>query len=176
MSQQTYTVREMAALISPSQDRKAVEQLTRQLRYWTTEEIITPEGGNRHTGSGKHRQYDIHQVRKAAITAELVRHGISLVRLGPFGEYLDFMQEDPNWQEAIKGKLDVFITHAEELADDPANLGDIGPKSKLDPLEPIIRRDIIGKDTLGAMDYMNYPTIIVINITKLFIRLDLIEE
>ena len=177
MKTTTYTVREVATIISGSEDLKVVERVVRQVRYWTTEGLINPEGG-RHTGSGRHRVYNPNEVRKAAITAELARHGVSISMLCSVEGYYKGIDEGVRWDRAVNGEEDVFYIFANEFGDDGGSQSYlVSSKSKVDPLDVLKSREVfmmeIGSETIPSTDYNNYPTCIIINLTKLFARLDL---
>ena len=158
MKNTTYTVREVAAIISGSNDPKVIDRVVRQIRYWTTEGILKPVG-DKHTGSGRSREYNSNEVKKSAVIAELIRHGISLSKLYSFEEYLEELLSDLH----LEDKENFYLVHAEEFGETGADMSIIGSDDR-NPLRILDRWD---------SDFMNYPTCIIINLTKLFVRLDL---
>jgi DNA-binding transcriptional MerR regulator len=171
-------VRNAATIISGSKNPKVIEPLVRQLRYWTAEGIIAPVG-KKHAGSGTHREYTADEVRKAAIVAELVRHGFSVVKIGT--EYFEGIGDSPDWDCAVTGDDDVFFVHAKELGEDGGFYGWIGTRSKKDLLWIIEKRSEKEKgknlaERLLNQSWDNYTSCLVINLTKLFSNLKLNDE
>lgn len=162
MKNTTYTVREVAAIISGSNDPKVIDRVVRQVRYWTNDGFLNPVGG-KHTGSGRHREYNAHEVKKAAVIAELVRHGVSVSKLCPFEEYLDGLITDFIFDD----KENYYLVHAEEFGETGGNMSVVGSDDR-SPLRIVDRWD-----EASMIDFMNYPTCIIINLAKLFSKLDL---
>lgn len=167
MNRSTYTVRDIAEIISGSKEPDVIARVSRQIRYWTTEDILKPLGGKR-TGSGRHRKYDANEVRKAALMDELARYGISAVRFDPFGEFLDDFMDSSQWEDAVLGKDDVFFIHAEECGIGGGNMGRIERRD----LSFLIKL-LTSREKQKIHDYNNFPSALVINLTKLFAKLQL---
>lgn len=172
MMSQTYTVREVAQIIADHDDEATIDRLSRQIRHWTTENIV-PTIGRKHGGTGVHRRYDDYGVRRAAVTAEFVKYGITISSLEDFGMYLDAIEPMEDWQTAVVGNESIFLTHSIASDFDGMSLhNQIGSKKKRNPLQIIEAMD--NKDFGdGSIDVSANASVVVINLTKLFRRLKL---
>lgn len=175
MKSETYKVREIAKMISGEGDQEVIERLVRRIRYWTGEGILNPVGG-KDTGSGNYREYDADEVRKVAIVCELARYGISITNFDPDGEYLDSFKGSSQWNDAVEGRRDVFLVHAEEFGCDAGNASQIVCEGKDVDLVGVVRTKVTKNSALKVSLPMNeddFPSCLVINLTKLFSKLDL---
>ncbi len=66
----TYILSEMASLLCPEGDERAVYRTARRIQNWVTARLLRPVGGA-HSGRGVHRRYDRHELGKAAVFLEL---------------------------------------------------------------------------------------------------------
>ncbi len=66
----TYILSELAPLLCPEGDERAVYQTARRIQNWVTARLLRPIGGA-HSGRGVHRHYDRHELGKAAVFLEL---------------------------------------------------------------------------------------------------------
>ena len=173
MIRSTYTLREVAGIVAGCDDTDTITRLSRQIRHWTAEEIV-PTIGKKHSGTGVHRRYDTNGVRRTAITAELVRYGITISGLDPFGEYLDGIQGSPDWDKAIKGTEIVYLGHSISDERFGVNVTSIGTIEDRNPFALMQARK--NEDYgIGALDVESFASTLVINLTKLFARLRLEE-
>ena len=69
-SSTTHTLAELAPLLCPDGDERAVYQTARRIQNWVTARLLRPVGGA-HSGRGVHRRYDRHELGKAAVFLEL---------------------------------------------------------------------------------------------------------
>jgi hypothetical protein len=177
MKGKTYTVREIAAIISGSDNSEVIERMVRRVRYWTNEGALKPIGGKRHTGSGNHREYDADEVRKAAIAAELSRYGISLGKIIPFDVYLEDIKRGELWKRAVEGTDNIYIVHSEEFGEEGGDMTGFCSElesrkdSVVSPMHVVSSRGRMVPDNPTSLDYDDYPSSLVINITKLFAKL-----
>ena len=168
---QTYTLREVAALVSKSSDPNVIERLARQIRHWTAEDLIETIG-EKHGGTGVHRRYDAKGVRRAAIIEELVRYGITIAALDTFGEYLEINEGKEDWESAIVGEKIVFLSYAKSTEEGGLSIMQVGTRNFYDPLSLLeaVKNEDYGA---GVLDVQEFASILVINLTKIFSRLDL---
>lgn len=72
-SSTTHTLSELAPLLCPDGNERAVYQTARRIQNWVTARLLQPVGGP-HSGRGVHRHYDHHELGKAAVLLELHRY------------------------------------------------------------------------------------------------------
>ena len=170
----TYTVKDVASLISPLHPNAAVEQLIRQVRHWTVCNLLTTIGAKK-PGTGRSRVYDAHQVRKAAVLVELTRYGIQVGELDTFGEWADMLAGHDHWQAAVEGKHDVYLQMAFN-ADGGGSWSINGGAPDLfalktnSPLKRPVKVRLLDGGTLDV-PIQDFSTALVFNITKIFKRL-----
>ncbi|MCB9973321.1 MAG: hypothetical protein H6854_02025 [Rhodospirillales bacterium] len=162
----TYTNKQVAAIIARGNDPQEIERLARQVRYWTTEDILSPIGG-KHSGTGRHREYGIQEVYKAALTYELMRHGVSVITLLPWAEYIGSQINIYNWEHLISEQKNMLLMYSKDCSDHNRNLFTIVDHQQ-NPLSYLQA----WQDEGNLVDPMDYPTVIIINLTKLFARLE----
>jgi len=171
MSSEEYTLRQVAEIITGTTDPAVISRVSRQVRHWTAEDIV-PTLGGKHGGSGVHRRYDANAVRRAAITLELVRYGITITSLEPFDEYLDDIADHPKWEKAVSGGENVFLSYSIECVEDGNTPIGLGTRDEADPLR-LVEAQTEEDYGRGLIEVKNYASTLVINLTKLFARLDL---
>ena len=154
MDGELYSVKDVAALIGATKGESQA-RIMRQVRHWTQHDLLHPVTG-KSTGTGTSRLYDAHAVRCAVILHEFARYGIPLINLDGFDEWTDAVSQDPRWKAAITGKREVFITMA-WVADGGSAWGFAADE----PTLTAFRSD------------QGFSSAIVINLTRLFSRLDL---
>lgn len=171
MSEATYTVRQLAEIISGSPDEKVIEKAVRQIRYWTTENIIKPIG-KKHSGSGVHRLYTENEMYKAALVLEMVRHGISATKIMHLEELLESFGEDEI--EAINDgsqKRAAYFIYAQAYSEEEDYFCSINYNNPLFMFEKEGMEMGLNGSGKSTISYENYTTCIVINISRLFKRL-----
>ncbi len=72
-SSTTHTLAELAPLLCPEGDERAIYQTARRSQNWVTARLLRPVGGA-HSGRGVHRRYDRHELGKAAVFLEFHRY------------------------------------------------------------------------------------------------------
>lgn len=65
-----FSLGDMARLLCPEGDERAVYQIARRVQNWVTEGLLQPIG-DAHSGRGVHRKFDRHELGKVAILLEL---------------------------------------------------------------------------------------------------------
>lgn len=109
MSAASYTLKDIALLLSPAGDAETVEKLARQIRHWTSLDLLQPLG-KKHTGTGVSRRYDHYELLKAAILSELSRYRVPVTVLDDsFVTMIDEYATSSDWAAAIKGDVPVFL-------------------------------------------------------------------
>ncbi len=72
-SSTTHTLSELAPLLCPEGDERAVYKTARRIQNWVSARLLRPVGGA-HSGRGVHRHFDRHELGKAAVMLELHRY------------------------------------------------------------------------------------------------------
>lgn len=171
MDRNLYSVKEVAALIARGPADQS-SKLIRQIRHWTTSDLLAPVGG-KETGTGVSRMYDANGVRCAAILQEISRYGIPLDRLGALREWVGTLYDSDDWETAISGKNDVFLS----MSWDAVASGSFWQIGIGEPKWDALRKDLSptkGKLIDGGDFFilpMDITSSIVINLTKIFARL-----
>lgn len=112
MTQPIYTLKEIATLLSPSDDAETVEKLARQIRHWTNLDLLCPIG-KKHTGTGISRRYDLDELRKAAILVELAHYRVPVTVLDDgFVDMIENYQRRAEWNAAVTGEKLVYLIFA----------------------------------------------------------------
>tara|TARA_B100000780_G_scaffold262761_1_gene216161 strand:- start:1693 stop:2217 length:525 start_codon:yes stop_codon:yes gene_type:complete len=169
MSEVTYTVRQLATTITGSQDEKVIEKAVRQIRYWTTENILKPLG-KKHGGSGVHRLYSENEMYKAVLIAEMVRHGISVTQIAELEDIIEDFYDDEIWELAINGERVVYFVQAQAFANDQDYISTLTLRNPLYIFEHEGTEMKFKTCGTSSISYQNYTTCIVINVTRLFQR------
>ncbi len=74
-SSTTHTLAELAPLLCPDGDERAIYQTARRVQNWVTAQLLQPVG-SAHSGRGVHRQFDRHELGKAAVLLEIHRYQV----------------------------------------------------------------------------------------------------
>lgn len=164
MKGETYTLKQVAELLSPDGDEEARSRIARQVRHWTTLDLLTPVG-RKHTGTGVSRRYAADEVRKAAILLELNQYHLPVTALSE-ADWSENFPLSAEWQVAIKGKRPVFLQLA--LSHDLLSLQiyEDQPRHNILIPRPDVKRN-------ADRDKMLPVSAIVINLSRLFARLRL---
>lgn len=110
MALRTYTLHEMADTISRSGKASDINRLMRQIQHWTTSDLLHPQEG-KYSGTGRHRRYDVDEVRRAAIFYELGRYRVPVPTLETFAIVMH-QQTELNqvlWDRAINGDGTIYL-------------------------------------------------------------------
>lgn len=109
MEPRTYTLKEIASILSHIQAGSDATKIGRQVRHWTVNGLLNP--AERHTGRGRDRAYLFQEIRKAAIYLELSRYGMTVGLLKSVGDWLDFLEREksPLWEFAKAKRYRIFM-------------------------------------------------------------------
>jgi len=111
---ETYTVSELADLIGRKRPTGWKTDAVRQLRYWTAEGVLLPEG-QKHTGAGRHRRYGAETAYLGAVLLELAEMGIPIGLLKGISRELQAISleaipgQGKLWRAAISGSAEVYL-------------------------------------------------------------------
>ncbi len=97
----TPTLAELAPLLCPDGDERAIYQTARRIQNWVTARLLEPLGGA-HSGRGVHRHFNRHELGKAAVLLELHRYSMPTKVLELVAGLFDDARE-PNKDVEIKG-------------------------------------------------------------------------
>lgn len=110
MEGRRYTLKEVSEILSLSFADQSEEQCSRKIRHWTLADLLEPYG-SKHTGTGKSREYLVEEIRKAALLMELSRWRLPIPFLtDSFGVMLDSYEDGEEWQTALDGSENVFLS------------------------------------------------------------------
>lgn len=96
-----YPLDELARLLCPEGDKKAVYQTARRIQNWVTAGLLRPVG-QVHGGRGVHRHYDRHELGKAAVLLELHRYQLPIRVLELVAGLFDDAREPDEDPESAK--------------------------------------------------------------------------
>lgn len=158
MSENLFSVKQVAAKISYTGEPEEINRLCRKIRHWTESEILSPFGPIK-TGTGVSRVYDEHGVRMAAILLDLTRHGVKTDMLVQFEEWVDGITTMPEWTAAVNGKDDLVIQFSWSESEDGF----------------VSYRPLVGRYDKLVWDNMGEPisSAIVVNFRSVFARIRL---
>jgi hypothetical protein len=160
MNAPSYTLKDIALLLSPAGDAETVEKLARQVRHWTNLDLLQPLG-KKHTGTGISRRYDHHQVLKALILSELSRYRVPVTVLDEaFATMMDHFATTPDWSEATTGERPVFLMFG--FSDDFVTM---------QLFTEATRHPLLAPKSPGAFGSSEIVSAITINLSALFKRL-----
>ena len=117
MSDRTYTLKEMVALLSQRGSEEESSRIARQIRHWTLSDLLRP-AGRKFTGKGISRQYPLLEVQKAALLRELSRYGMTVTHLEGIDAWFKSISKMDEWQRALDGSKSVFIVLMWNIDDD----------------------------------------------------------
>jgi len=177
MSEELYTLKEMAKILGTAFKEEEPDVCARKIRHWTLMDLLSPHG-KKHTGTGKSRLYSIQEIYKAAILMELTRWKVPLpVLTDSFDIMLDSHEDGKEWTMAVEGTANVFL--ALVRTDELINWQMSAHEPKISYLthenDPNSEDYLQGK--IGSDDdpyCFDWPTsAIVMNITRIFKRLEI---
>lgn len=104
----TYTLKEAVTILHRSGGADDATRITRHIRHWTSIDLLIPEG-DKHTGTGRAREYRVEEIYRAAALLELAKWRVPVTVLtNTFRKFtLDFEKE---WMLAVGGKKDIYVT------------------------------------------------------------------
>ena len=165
----TYTLKEVAAILSPTGEQDEFNRASRQVRHWTINGLLETTG-EKYVGTGRSRRYEKDEIRFAAWLMELAKYGVNIsimesVRL-TFDEYAD----EEFWDTIAEADPPILY----ELAWDEGTIvgkfsfgaADLIMQTHLDDAQ---RQNANPKD--GTIDPANITSVIAVNLTKIFARL-----
>ncbi len=167
MTEQLYTVKDLASMTALAKDAETVNRVMRQIRHWTNSDVLRPFGPKR-TGTGVSRVYDVHGAHKAAILVELSRYSVTVEMLHGFDEWCGEAVDSEDWQLAVEGGGPFFIAvtwtpgepgegHWCVLSDDELLAMMTGDMQTL-------------SDTTADFEFLEASSLVVINLTQVFAR------
>jgi DNA-binding transcriptional MerR regulator len=168
--EQTYTLKEVAAILSPSGEREDFERAARQVRHWTVNGLLEP-AGEKFVGTGRSRRYGADEIRFAAWLMELAKYGINISVMEAVRHTFDEESYADLWDTIADADPPVFY---ELVWDEDAIIGkfsygapELVTGARLDEK----RRRRIANPKDGLIDPANITSAVVINLTKVFARL-----
>jgi hypothetical protein len=104
----TYTLKEAVTILHRSGGAEEANRITRHIRHWTSLDLLIPEG-DKHTGTGRAREYRVEEIYRAAALLELAKWRVPVTVLADtFRKFtVDF---DKEWMLAVDGKKDIYVT------------------------------------------------------------------
>ncbi len=104
----TYTLKEAVTILHRSGGAEEATRITRHIRHWTSLDLLIPEG-DKHTGTGRAREYPVAEIYRAAALLELAKWRVPVTVLAnTFRQFTaDFEKE---WMLAVDGKKDIYVT------------------------------------------------------------------
>ena len=163
MTDQTYSLKQLARVIYPAVPERELERFMRQVRHWTACDLLQPVDG-KSTGTGVSRRYSVSEVRRAAILAEIARYRVPVPVIENFALAMDNYQDWPDWKTALEGKETILLQFAWNK--DFTNWG----LNKNEPNLFVLTSMGEGRDDF---DPFSVASAITINLTKVFARLAL---
>ena len=104
----TYTLREAVTILHRSGGAEEATRITRHIRHWTSLDLLVPVG-DKHTGTGRAREYPVEEIYRAAALLELAKWRVpATVLADTFRQFTsDFEKE---WLLAVKDTKAVYVT------------------------------------------------------------------
>ena len=108
MQPRTYTLKEAVTILHRSGGAEEANRITRHIRHWTSLDLLVPVG-DKHTGTGRAREYPVEEIYRAAALLELARWRVPVTVLtDTFRQFTaDFQKE---WLLAVNGSEAVYVT------------------------------------------------------------------
>ncbi len=108
MDPRTYTLKEAVTILHRSGGAEEASRITRHIRHWTSLDLLIPEG-DKHTGTGRSREYAVEEIYRAAVLLELAKWRVPDTVLAD--TFRDFtLSYEEQWLLAIQGTGAVFVT------------------------------------------------------------------
>jgi hypothetical protein len=159
---ETLTVSELAERITRNRPAEWKTDVVRQIRYWTVEGVLRPDGP-KHTGAGRHRRYAAEAVYLGAVVLELAEIRIPVGLLKEISGALQIIAQVREsrkgrlWHYAIAGTAEVYLRCEFKISpvkDEPLTL----LVDLLTPADVVRQKGRIVTGTLSAI-MMNLTTI-----------------
>ena len=108
MEPRTYTLKEAVTILHRSGGAEEATRITRHIRHWTSLDLLVPVG-DKHTGTGRAREYPVEEIYRAAALLELAKWRVPVTVLADtFRQFTaDFEKE---WLLAVKGSKAIYVT------------------------------------------------------------------
>jgi hypothetical protein len=167
--ERTYTLKEVAALLSPSGEREDFERAARQVRHWTVNGLLNT-AGEKFVGTGRSRQYAADEIRFAAWLMELAKYGINISLMEAVRELYDDEGYQDLWETLADADPPVFY----EIAwDEDSIRGKIsyGAPEMITWAYTHGDANKSGEKLPGLFNSENITSVVVVNLTKIFSRL-----
>ena len=104
----TYTLKEAVSILHRSGGEEEASRITRHIRHWTSLDLLIPEG-DKHTGTGRSREYAVEEIYRAAALLELAKWRVPVTVLAD--TFRDFtVKFEKEWLLAVQGTAAVFVT------------------------------------------------------------------
>ena len=108
MQPRTYTVKEAVTILHRSGGAEEVSRITRHIRHWTSLDLLVPVG-DKHTGTGRSREYPVEEIYRAAALLELAKWRVPVTVLADtFRKFTADFEEQ--WLLAVQGTEAVYVT------------------------------------------------------------------
>jgi len=104
----TYTLKEAVVILHRSGGEEEATNITRHIRHWTNLDLLVPVG-DKHTGTGRSREYPVEEIYRAAVLLELAKWRVpTTVLADTFRQFAaDFEKE---WLLAVQDTKVVYVT------------------------------------------------------------------
>jgi hypothetical protein len=168
--EQTYTLKEVAAILSPTGEEEEFNRAARQVRHWTINGLLET-AGEKFVGTGRSRRYAADEIRFAAWLMELAKYGVNISIMESVRLAFDEYARHGFWDTVAEADPPVLY----ELAWDE---GTIVGKFSFGAPEHIMEKYIDDErrknadPKQGLMDPANITSVIAVNLTKIFARLE----
>ncbi len=108
MQPRTYTLKEAVTILHRSGGAEEASRITRHIRHWTSLDLLVPVG-DKHTGTGRSREYPVVEIYRAAALLELAKWRVPVTVLADtYRQFTaDFQKE---WLLAVQGTEAVYVT------------------------------------------------------------------
>jgi len=104
----TYTLKEAVTILHRSGGAEEASRITRHIRHWTSLDLLVPVG-DKHTGTGRSREYPVEEIYRAAALLELAKWRVPVTVLADtFRQFTADFEEQ--WQLAVQGTEAVYVT------------------------------------------------------------------
>ena len=108
MQPRTYTLKEAVSILHRSGGAEEATRITRHIRHWTSLDLLIPEG-DKHTGTGRSREYAVEEIYRAAVLLELAKWRVPATVLADTFRNLT-VKFEKEWLLAVQGTAAVFVT------------------------------------------------------------------
>ncbi len=108
MQPRSYTLKEAVTILHRSGGEEEATRITRHIRHWTSLDLLIPEG-DKHTGTGRSREYPVEEIYRAAVLLELAKWRVpTTVLADTFRQFMADLEKE--WLLAVQGTAAVYVT------------------------------------------------------------------